>query len=123
MKRSTPRVLLLAGLLLVGACISTSRPASRSGDPNRITAEELEPYVHLSAFEAVRQLRPRWIQTRPPLEPAVVHVDGSRRGELDVLRRLQAEDIAEMVYLSAADATTRYGTGYRGGVIEVTTRS
>jgi len=31
-------------------------------------------------------------------------------------------NIETMRYLSAADATTKYGTGFPGGVIEVTTR-
>jgi hypothetical protein len=49
-------------------------------------------------------------------------VDGSSRGELDALRQLSIGNIETMRYLSAADATTKYGTGYPGGVIEVTTR-
>jgi hypothetical protein len=48
-------------------------------------------------------------------------VDGTVRGELDELRRFNTYNIETMRYLSASDATTKYGTGYMGGVIEVTT--
>jgi len=49
-------------------------------------------------------------------------VDGRVRGELADLYGISIDDIETMRYLSASDATTRYGTGYIGGVIEVTTR-
>ncbi len=45
------------------------------------------------------------------------------RRELADLNRMSTADIETMRYLSASDATTRYGTGYIGGVIEVTMRS
>jgi hypothetical protein len=35
---------------------------------------------------------------------------------------MNADNIETMRYLSPSDATTRYGTGYAGGVIEVTLR-
>ena len=35
---------------------------------------------------------------------------------------LDLEDIERLVYLNAADATTRYGTGFVGGVIQVFTK-
>ena len=44
------------------------------------------------------------------------------RGELDVLRQLNTANIETMRYLSASDATTKYGTGFLGGAIEVDTR-
>ena len=49
-------------------------------------------------------------------------IDGTVRSELNELRLMSAENIETMRYLSASDATTRYGTGYIGGLIEVTTR-
>ena len=41
---------------------------------------------------------------------------------LAYLDQMSTENIETMRYLSASDATTKYGTGYAGGVIEVTTR-
>ena len=77
---------------------------------------------------AVEDLRRRWLQPRRSptlLNPgsfyARVVVDGIPRGELRELSILGTENIESMRYLSPTDATTRYGTGYMGGVIEVTT--
>jgi hypothetical protein len=35
---------------------------------------------------------------------------------------MSANDIESTRYFSASDATTKWGTGYTGGAIEVTTR-
>jgi hypothetical protein len=51
-----------------------------------------------------------------------VVVNGAIRGELSELRQFSVDDIETMRYLSATDATTKYGTGYPGGVIEVSMR-
>ncbi len=123
--------------LVVSACASspdtpfegeseTSAAASR-GNSRLIVRAQLEPLVGRSAYEAVETLNPRWLQTRgstPILGPsyARVVVDRTVRGELADLYRISTNDIETMRYLSASDATTRYGTGYPGGVIEVTTR-
>jgi hypothetical protein len=49
-------------------------------------------------------------------------VDGAIRGEVDELHRLSADSIEDIRYLTAGDATTKCGTGYAAGVIEVRTR-
>ena len=123
--------------LVVSACASspdtpfggefeTSAAASR-GNSRLIVRAQLEPLVGRSAYEAVETLNPRWLQPRggsPQYGPsyARVVVDGTVRRELADLYRMSTNNIETMRYLSASDATTRYGTGYIGGVIEVTTR-
>jgi hypothetical protein len=80
-----------------------------------------------TAMDAIERYKSRWLRSqrgvglRGPNYARVV-VNGVERGELDELRRLSNEDIESMEFLSAADATTKYGTGYVGGVIEVTLR-
>jgi len=49
-------------------------------------------------------------------------VDGTIRRVLADLYGMSTNNIETMRYLSASDATTKYGTGYAGGVIEVTLR-
>ena len=123
--------------LVVSACASspdtpfggefeTSAAASR-GNSRLIVRAQLEPLVGRSAYEAVETLNPRWLQPRggsPRYGPsyARVVVDGTVRRELADLYRMSTNNIETMRYLSASDATTRYGTGYIGGVIEVTMR-
>ena len=103
-----------------GAGGGASRPAGSSAD--HIVEAELEALYQLSALEAIRRLRPRWLQTRTGTPPQV-HVDGNPMGGAENLNALRAADIQEMRYLSAADATTRFGTNYVSGVILVSTKS
>jgi len=49
-------------------------------------------------------------------------VDDRPYGELDVLYGFGTEDLEEIRYISASDATTRFGTGYPGGIINLITR-
>ena len=124
--------------LAVSACASSSgasfgeggqtatRPAR--GNSTLIVRAELVEIQGRTALVAVQDLRPRWVQARrsPTLNNpgsfyAMVVVDGIVRGELRELSIMGIEDIESMRYLSPADATTRYGTGFMGGVIEVTT--
>ena len=49
-------------------------------------------------------------------------IDGSVRRNINDLARMSTDNIETMRYLSAPDATIKYGTGYPGGVIEVTLR-
>lgn len=125
---SKPRVGLtvLVFALLVGAtgCASggggaSSRPPGSSSD--HIVQAEFDQVLQLSALEAVRRLRPQWLQARSG-HPPQVHVDGTPRGTTDVLSSLRAAEVGDMTFMNASDATTRFGTNYIGGVIIVVTR-
>ena len=48
--------------------------------------------------------------------------DGRPFGALDSLHQIGAETIDVIRFHSASDATTRFGTGYPAGIIEVITR-
>jgi hypothetical protein len=127
---------LLVSALVVSACASSSdttfgegggtAATASEGNSNLIVRAELDSFPGQSAFDAVEMLRRRWTQSQRgssfsgPRYARVV-VDGTVRGELDELRRFNTYNIETMRYLSASDATTKYGTGYMGGVIEVTT--
>lgn len=81
-----------------------------------------------SAYEAIQRLRPRWLRSRGSTVSggrfyAVVYVDGSRYGELGVLRSLEVGDIETIRFINSRDATTRYGTGHPGGVIAIATKN
>ena len=92
-------------------------------DPNMLTAEDLVPYANLTCLEAVRQLRPRWLQDRGGTQTPIVFRDGNRMGQAaSVLSNIRASDVESLRYYSARDAVTRYGATVTGGAIEVTTR-
>jgi hypothetical protein len=94
---------------------------------DRITEAELEPIAQMSAFEAIQRLRPRWLQSRNQSRTGffpTVHVDGAVRGQgEEVLASILSSDVEEMQFLSAADATTRFGTGYFSGAILIKTKT
>ena len=98
---------------------SSSRPAGASS--TRIVRAELAELPEMDAFLAIERLRPRWLQSRAG-DPVQLYVDGSRRGNIRDLQAMRIGEIEQMEYMSASDATTRYGTGHAGGAILVSSR-
>jgi hypothetical protein len=115
--------LLTTALVGCGAARTTSRVS-----PNVITREQLAGLEAISAYDAIQRLRPTWLQSRGPTSLAGgptlprVHINQSRTGSIDELRTIPVTEVELMEFKSASDATTEYGTGYPGGVIEVATR-
>ena len=126
--RATSPVLLAAALVAVG-CASSGESGGPSRSRNLITEAELMEVPHSSVYEAVRALRPRWLQARagatfssPARQTAMVYIDGQLRGNLSELWSLLPGEVSEVRFMSASDATTRFGTNHIGGAIVVTTR-
>lgn len=125
----TRRILCLALLAVLVGCASSANGRRSLQSRNVITTEEIESLNVSTAFEVIQQLRPHFLQGRgqssiqdPGSSVPVVYVNGVRYGPPSVLQGIRAMDLREIRYLSASDATTRYGTGHVGGVIEVDTR-
>ncbi|HSR41427.1 MAG TPA: hypothetical protein VLL48_04640 [Longimicrobiales bacterium] len=118
------RPVLIVPLLLslaLGAC-ATGGAAGGGGNPDVLTAEDLEGVRASNVLEAIQQLWPRWLRSRDAREPIRVIVNNTPRGDLDELRQISLPNVAEIRYRDGRDATTRYGIGYGAGAIEVTTR-
>lgn len=111
-------------LLLLQGCASGGtgeRPTPRSG--NVITAEEMqEAAIGSDAWRVIERLRPAWLRQRAGVGSAAVFLNGQRFGDLNSLRGIPAGDLESARLLSAADATTLYGTGYPAGIIDLRTR-
>jgi len=132
LNRWMTRLSLVAAFALVSGLSACASGGGGSGgarrDPNLITAEELAEYTTLTAVDVVRRLRPRWLTGRGAgtggaNTPQLI-LDGARMGDAaSELRSIAVSDISEMQYLSASDATMRYGTNFPGGAIVVTSRS
>lgn len=119
-------ILLFIACTLIACASSGARP-SRNSD--LITAEEIEAASVSNAYDAVARLRPAFLRGRgqssiqtPGSDLPIVYVNGLRTGTIDHLRNIPAQDVQTIRFISATDATTRYGTGHTGGIIEVTTR-
>jgi hypothetical protein len=120
MRRASYVTALLATAL--AACASGSGGGGTSGgDRNLITAEELAANPVDNAYDAVQRLRPSWLRSRAG-EPPVAVIDGQTRGDIQTLRNYGTSTITSIRYLSPADATMAFGTGFPAGAIEVRTR-
>lgn len=125
----TQRSILSAMLVALAACSTTGGPRVAQ-TRNVITAEEVASVNVGTAYEVIEQLRPQFFQSRGPSsirsntpDTPIVYVNGVRYGGIESLTSIRAMDVEEIRLLSASDATTRYGTGHVGGVIEVRTKS
>jgi len=126
-----PRLgILVLCVLMASACASSGSSSGKTRrDNNRVLAEELEPLLQYNVWDAVRQLRPMWMRpggirnsANPGGHSPHVFLDGSPYGEMEILRTLRVQNIGEMRFIDATDATTRYGGQFQGGVILLTTR-
>ena len=134
MNRSVLTALLLATSTAGTACTTGSAiegggPAPAPRRSTVITAEEIATSQTATAFEAVRELRPHWLQARGPdlitvggRLGAQVAIDDVMRGQLDELSAVHVGNIHEIRFIRASDATTRWGAGVQGGVIEIITK-
>ncbi len=119
---------VMATLLAMG-CASSGESGSTGRSRDLITQTELMEVPHSTVFEAVRALRPRWLQARAGAsfqsrqqQTARVYIDGQLRGELGEMWNLLPTEVSEIRFMSASDATTRFGTNHIGGAIVITTR-
>ena len=126
MRSHTSRIATVFALALaVGltGCASagggSSRPAGSS--MTRIVRAELAELPEMNALQAIERLRRRWLQSRAG-DQVQLYVDGSRRSNVRDLESIRSTEIEQMEFMSASDATTRYGTGHSGGAILVTSR-
>ena len=120
------RMILGAFALAMGfaGCASAGGGSGTGGSssPNRIVAADLAGLEQYDVYQAIQRLRPRWLQTRGTDNPEI-YVDGARRGGgMDELRSMRSADVQQMEFMSATDASTRFGTGHTGGAILITTK-
>lgn len=114
----------------------TGAASAQQYDRNKITREEIlqAPGVVYTALDAVRVLRPQWLQQ--PLgrvassdmlsggggaTEIVVYVDGVRQNAYDELRTVPRSQIWEIKFLDQNRAIILHGPGHEMGAIEVTT--
>lgn len=124
------RLLALLPPLFFAACVSGGGVGRRAGSStDAISEEDLSGLSGISAYEAVERLRGTWLRGRAGAFPSdsgrtypMVFVDGRPWGELDALHQIDVNIVATIRFISAVDATTRFGTGYPGGIIEVITK-
>ena len=110
------------------ACASSSGTTSRHSSRDVILREELFRASASNAYDAVERLRPQFLRTRgrasitaQGTESRGVLLDDRPFGTVAQLREIDLSQIEEIRFLSAAEAQQKYGMGYVGGAIVVTT--
>jgi hypothetical protein len=136
------RPLVIAACTLLVACSSATQSTASPGTPtpggraDLITQSEIAQHSYATALDIVQNLRPSMMRLRSVTlsqgttagmpsganESAIVFVDDVRMGDLNQLGSIPANTVKEIRYINARDATTRWGTGYPAGVIQVITR-
>ena len=128
-------ILLFVLALVLTSCSSTPSPPGEEGatvsvprrSANLISRDELDAFPGQTARQVLERVRPAWLRTARGVTItsgrvyAQVLIDGLR-SDFEALTSLNSVEIEDMRYLSPTDATTRYGTGFMGGAIEVRTR-
>jgi len=123
--------LLAAACAVMGACSSPGARAGRPTTRNVILADDIARVGATNALEAIQRLQPRMLaKQRGPSSinfenqtQIAVYLDGTRFGGIETLSLIEATPILEIRFLSASEATFRFGTGNSGGAIVITTRT
>ncbi|HZK78078.1 MAG TPA: hypothetical protein VFC35_04160 [Gemmatimonadaceae bacterium] len=127
------RFFAAAAILLALGCSSapTRVVTGAPGHRDMLFQAEIEANrsAGMTVYDLIAQLRPEYLRSRgsnslrdltPPT--AVVYVDNVKYGTLDQLRSMSVEHVSQIQYLSASNATTRFGMDHGGGAILITTR-
>jgi len=118
-------------IISIGCASGGSGGSSGRGyNPDVITRMELDKISQSnpSVYDAVGRLRTTWLR---PRTPASVQFNSDRmpkamvdnqQFELDFLHQMRIEEVQELRFVDAREATFRWGTGFANGVIEVISR-
>ncbi len=120
------RMSLLAAVV-AGACVFG--PAGEDPDAGSpfdpITRAEIDRGQWRDAYDLVSSLRPSWTRNRGPDSfenpgDVQVYVDGTRLGDVDLLRTLPTHGIERVEWIDPVSAAGRWGLNHAHGVIYVT---
>jgi hypothetical protein len=119
--------------ILVEACAPAGGGISRVSTRDVLLADEIATTDAQNAYEAVSLKRPFFLQSRGPRslqradpgqtnEYPIVYLDRMYFGEIESLRRIPVQQIKEVQFLDANEATNQFGAGHNGGIILVLSR-
>jgi len=116
------RTVALTVLSVCVAALAGRSPLAAQRRSNVLTAEEIQRANAATVYEAVRTLRPRWLQgprelTRMPAHAQdaaraagiSVYVDEVSMGDVDYLKGMAAVTVLELRWLSPFEAASRFG--------------
>ena len=120
--------LAIACLALAPACKSAPTRETRRVDRTVITRDQMLDGSYVTVYDAVAALRSNWLRPRGPdsfVLPSIVwvYVDGSRAGDVSILRNIQPKLVNAVRFYDGPTATGRWGVDNGAGVIHVSTWS
>lgn len=119
---------MMVVVVAVAVGCAPAAPSMRR-DANLITQSEIVNSQAANLYDAITRIRPAFLRTRGPTSISnpggdypIVYLDNQRYGDIEALKGMSPVGVLAIRYFNAADATTRFGMGHVGGVIEVITR-
>lgn len=99
-------------------------------NPDYILRQEIEESSARTAYHLVQTRRPQWLQTRgfttarqaAGQDGIRVYMDNARLGGVDEMRRVPLAAAEYLRFLSAREATQRWGSGHMSGAILISTQ-
>jgi len=140
MNNSRVRIAALSlALVASAACASsgTPKPDVQQSSRDRVTSVEINSTPSSNAYDLVTRLRPQWLKTygvasiggnsgsRTSNSVTYVYLDGSKMGEIDVLKSISSSGIKSMEWISSTRAPvlfTDIGSDPVNGVISIKTK-
>jgi hypothetical protein len=120
--------LTVACAAILGCASTTGRSTGVRPSRDVILRDELARASATNAYEAVEKLRPQFLRGRgrasimvQGTEAPGVIVDDRPYGRAAQLRDIDVRLVQEIRFISAAEAQQKYGMGFSGGAIVVTT--
>jgi hypothetical protein len=125
--RTPFRIVVAAYCLLLTACAAQST-AARGGQRNLLTSADLARAGDVSLFEAIRMLRPTYLEVRPAsmagttqAAPIQVYVGSLQMMEgVEHLREIMAKNVQEVRFLEPREANARFGGNHGTGALLIT---
>ena len=122
---------ILRTLLVLSLVVLAAAPLRSQRRSDVITAAEIESVRGKggTAYEAVETLRPRWLKVRDVFleageggglvkaEAPHVYLNDVDAGDVDYLKTIPAERVAELRWMSANHAASRYGPTNSPGIV------
>jgi hypothetical protein len=116
------RITSVALVMALSAC--APRPLGTGGtsgltaiELDRVSASPDEP-----VYQTLQRVRPHWLVPGTGRPGAVVFIDGIQVGGLTTLQTIATGRVDTIAFLPPDGATRRYGSGFEGGIIELTLR-
>lgn len=125
--RSLVIVALATTCMVAGCSSATTQGRSARGNSTQLTQSELVASNADNLYDAVSKLRPEWLSSRGPASvtnstptSVDIYMNGTMLGKAEYLRDVRIQDVTDVRYWDAGQASARFGMGHPRGVIEIT---